>query len=145
MWTATFGPLPGGLARVLTECTCSRPMASSSAEFISRKPAQIFVSGAPRKTACSWLPVSLSTHSTSTPRARKRPDKHVVDVGTFALNVDESVDKCISHSKKPDEPTVAAREALTGAQAGRAWRPHSLRSEERRVGKECRSWRSENY
>src|SRR5207253_6098637 len=75
MWTATFGPLPGGLARVLTECTCSRPMASSSAEFISRKPAQIFVSGAPRKTACSWLPVSLSTHSTSTPRARKRPDK----------------------------------------------------------------------
>src|SRR2546429_3265506 len=51
--------------------SCSRPMASSSAEFISRKPAQIFVSGAPRKTACSWLPVSLSTHSTSTPRSEE--------------------------------------------------------------------------
>src|SRR5215472_6468277 len=97
MWTATFGPLPDGQAKVLTECTCSRPMASSSAEFISRKPAPIFVSGAPRKTACSWLPVSLSMHSTSTPRARKRPDKHVSPSGLHfkeesTVEVDDSHD-----------------------------------------------------
>src|SRR5437660_8177345 len=72
--TATSGPPPDGPAKASTVYTSSRPTARSSAKFIFLKRAPTSASAALRKIVSSWPPASLSTPSTSTPKAPNCPD-----------------------------------------------------------------------
>src|ERR1700691_6803816 len=106
--TATSGPPPDGREKTTTGCMYLRRMALSSAEFIFRKRARIFVAGAQRETDCSWLRAGLFMQCTWMPRARDT-------MCGFAAQRENSEQTMLPPSNK-----------ILGGQAAHQWRPLSF-------------------